>query len=78
MHQGEFQAPCDSTIAYFTPMRLPTLAHYRWHAIYDHLTQGNCADEDQCGRGAMEWRSLTAVPIIIRMGGASFSPKEGR
>ena len=48
MHQGEFQAPCDSTIAYFTPMRLPTLAHYRWHAIYDHLTQGNCADEDQC------------------------------
>ena len=48
LHQGEFQAPCGDTIAYVTPMWFATLAHYRWHGIYDHLTQGNCDDEDKC------------------------------
>ena len=47
-YQGMFQAPCGDTIAYITEMGFPTLAHYRWHGIYDHLTQGNCADEDKC------------------------------
>ena len=46
--QGTFQAPCGDMIAYMTSMSFPTLAHYRWHAIYDHLTQGNCDDEDAC------------------------------
>ena len=45
---GIFTAPCGDNISYMTTARFPTLAHYRWHAIHDHLSQGNCLDDDAC------------------------------
>ena len=46
--QGMFEAPCDSPIAYATTAWFPTLAHYRWHAIYDHLKGGACSSPSEC------------------------------
>ena len=45
---GNFVAPCEDGIMYMTTLRLPTMAHYRWHAIYDHVQQGSCADPETC------------------------------
>lgn len=44
---GTFEAPCGDTIMYSTSMRLPTLAHYRWHAIYDHFGRA-CESPNIC------------------------------
>ena len=41
-HVGTFEATCGRTLEYQTPVNLPTLAHYRWHAVYDHLASGDC------------------------------------
>ena len=35
-------------IVYGTPMVLPTLAHYRWHSVYDHLADGACENPQVC------------------------------
>ena len=48
-HTGQFQAPCDDMVVYITTARFPTLAHYRWHALYDHLQQGACNMPNACG-----------------------------
>ena len=37
VHQGSFEAPCGDMIAYVTTAQFPTMAHYRWHAIFDRL-----------------------------------------
>ena len=47
-HAGEFQAPCGSVVFYETPMSLPTMGHYRWHSVYDHLNAGACPTPSQC------------------------------
>ena len=52
-HQGTFQAPCGDMVAYITTAQFPTMAHYRWHAIYDHLEGGNCESVEDCGGAVM-------------------------
>ena len=52
-HEGAFEAPCGDTVAYVTSAQFPTMAHYRWHAIYDHLTGGKCQSETTCGDAVM-------------------------
>ena len=46
--QGMFEAPCGSMVGYMTTADFPTMGHYRWHAIYDHLEQGACDGPDSC------------------------------
>ena len=53
MQTGFFEAPCGGDIGYMTDLNLPTMAHYRWHAIYDHLARGVCDAPRQC-RSALE------------------------
>ena len=48
LHHGSFEAPCGYMIVYGTPMVLPTLAHYRWHSVYDHLADGACENPQVC------------------------------
>ena len=50
-HQGMFQAPCGDMVGYLTQMNLPTMGHYRWHAVYDHLTEGACNSPSECEDG---------------------------
>ena len=52
-HEGGFQAPCGDMVAYVTSAQFATMAHYRWHAIYDHLTGGKCRSEMTCGDALM-------------------------
>ena len=52
-YRGMFEAPCEDMVEYMTPVYFPTLAHYRWHALYDHLTQGACSSRGKC-RAALE------------------------
>ena len=48
-HAGMFEAPCGSTVMYaFFSGSLPTMGHYRWHSVYDHLTQGACPKPQEC------------------------------
>ena len=48
-HQGSFEAPCGDTVMYMTTAQFPTMAHYRWHAVYDHLEGGDCQSIITCG-----------------------------
>ena len=50
VHSGLFEAPCGHEIVYFTPLNLPSLAHYRWHTILDHMDRGECRNVDRCRR----------------------------
>ena len=43
---GEFEAPCGSMVRYMTTADFPTLKDYRWHAIQDHLLEGECPDPE--------------------------------
>ena len=52
-HQGTFQAPCGDMVAYIKIAQFPTMAHYRWHAIYDHLEGGNGESVEDCGGAVM-------------------------
>ena len=62
LHQGRVPSPLRRHYRLCNPDvdSLP-LAHYRWHGIYDHLTQGNCDDGDKCDEALWSGRSLTAV-----------------
>ena len=42
-------APCGFQIAYLTPIIFPSMAHYRWHSIFDHLDRGECQEVGKCG-----------------------------
>ena len=48
IHEGVFQAPCGDGVMYMTPVQFPTMGHYRWHGIYDHLTGGACQEPSKC------------------------------
>ena len=49
LHQGVFQAPCGSMVAYITPMELPSMEEYRSQAISDHIVDGECPAPEICG-----------------------------
>lgn len=53
LHSGSFEAPCGFLVVYFTPIDYPSMAHYRWHSIFDHLDKGECQDVDKCGSAVM-------------------------
>lgn len=50
-HQGEFQAPCGDMVIYATEYNFPTMGHFRWHAVYDHVAQGVCRSPEMCSEG---------------------------
>ena len=54
-HQGTFKAPCGYMVAYIMALNFPTMAHYRWHAIYDRLTEDVCRFPSKCER-RRRWR----------------------
>ena len=53
VNTGTFESPCGLGIAYATSVTFPSMAHYRWHSIFDHLDQGDCQDVDECGKAIM-------------------------
>ena len=48
IHFGQFEAPCGSLVSYEMPSHLPTMAHYRWHGVYDHWARGACPSPAEC------------------------------
>ena len=59
VHSGSFEAPCGLQVAYATPITFPSMAHYRWHSIFDHLDKGECQDVDKCAHSVMASRGLS-------------------
>ena len=50
LHTGMFQAPCGEGVYYeVADVQFPTMGHFRWHAIYNHLSSGNCPVPNKCG-----------------------------
>lgn len=53
INTGTFESPCGLELAYATSVSFPSMAHYRWHSIFDHLDNGDCQDVDECGQAIM-------------------------